>query len=273
MELVDGRPVIYDAGNLYFDGRDPGEGQRAAVFSLHLAPAGVRRVEVVPVALEMAKTVPATGEIAETILKALVERSAALGTTLTVADGRASVDLPAPPRREPPLSLPDARTGGSIPEQKDPPTDCVIHRAPPKRSAEAAVPFDAASLVPEAAKVEPSQVGPLRLLGVSPKELQIEGRANAVVESWWELTEEIPYNGWFITQFEGPHSYAQEHEPCDFGWPARKLRVGDVIHDVFAVHPPSKLDPGEYWLTIGFGPVGAMPTFSPRLGRLTVAAG
>lgn len=106
VEIVDGRPVIYDAGNLLLDfsgkGFMEGDWSRSAVFELRFDRRGVRRLEATPLRVDYCTSYPAEGALGAEILASFVKRSQALGTEVVISEGRAVVDLvPAKARPDP----------------------------------------------------------------------------------------------------------------------------------------------------------------------------
>lgn len=84
VEIVDGKPVVYDMGNLLFDCKLKPEGRQSALFRVHLSRGGVHKIEVLPVQALEGRTVLAGRDEAEATLSEMKELCAALGTNLTV---------------------------------------------------------------------------------------------------------------------------------------------------------------------------------------------
>ncbi len=91
VELVRGKPVIYDAGNLVSDFRPPKRDRQSAVFVLSFTRAGVTSVSVEPATLLKSRTVLAEGDVAEATLARLARHSEALGTSVTRHEGRIEI--------------------------------------------------------------------------------------------------------------------------------------------------------------------------------------
>ena len=87
LEVIDGKPVLYDAGNLLVDYGGTDASHRSLLFTLSFTRAGVTGLEAVPLELSRNRTVRADGELASRILDDFTALSATLGTTVTVADG------------------------------------------------------------------------------------------------------------------------------------------------------------------------------------------
>jgi poly-gamma-glutamate capsule biosynthesis protein CapA/YwtB (metallophosphatase superfamily) len=114
-ELIDGRPVLYDAGNLVTDYPGQGAGHHALLYVLELDRRGVHGVKVHPVHSAGAGTRLAEAPEAEHILTAWAERSRALGSTVVGDDSQGWMDCEPGGRRgpwgtpEPPVrSVPEA---------------------------------------------------------------------------------------------------------------------------------------------------------------------
>ncbi len=82
MEVMDGKVVVYDMGNLLFDCKLKPEGRQSALFRLHLSRRGVHRIEVIPVLAQLGRTVLADPKSAQAILAGMESLCAALGTSL-----------------------------------------------------------------------------------------------------------------------------------------------------------------------------------------------
>lgn len=116
VELIDGKPVVYDAGNILRESGSMTETRRNLLFELRVSRAGVVRVEARPVLLSRNRTMLATGSERDGILRTFAERSAALGTEPEIRGGVASLECspggiegppgtPAPPRRAAPATV------------------------------------------------------------------------------------------------------------------------------------------------------------------------
>jgi poly-gamma-glutamate capsule biosynthesis protein CapA/YwtB (metallophosphatase superfamily) len=115
VEIIDGKPVIYDAGNLL----DDLGGARGMLWTLRFNAEGVTGLSGIPLMLSRNRTSLAKGGVKAQVLKILRERSRALGTTIAVKDGAAVVacrpgrrgalgDRPMPPKRRVPKAIAEA---------------------------------------------------------------------------------------------------------------------------------------------------------------------
>lgn len=93
VEVFDGKPVIYDAGNLVVDygGGDPAH--QAFLWRLSVTQAGVSAIEGQPLRLMRNRTAVATGAEAARTLGLLQSRSEALGASVQLKDGIARLNL------------------------------------------------------------------------------------------------------------------------------------------------------------------------------------
>jgi len=103
IELVDGKPVLYDTGDFVDDyAADPVlRNDFSALFLLRCAPPSVERVEIIPALIRDMQVVRATGPERTAIVRRLTDLSAELGTTLTEDDGGCTVVLPRADRAGP----------------------------------------------------------------------------------------------------------------------------------------------------------------------------
>ena len=93
VEVIDGKPVIYDAGNLVLDyGGDDWE-HRGMLWTLTFTRAGVTAIRGVPVDVQGNRSRRAQGPVRARALADLRERSREMGTELTIRDGMAHLSL------------------------------------------------------------------------------------------------------------------------------------------------------------------------------------
>ncbi len=84
IEIIDGKAVIYDMGNLLFDCELSPEGKRGGLFRLYLSPDGVQKIEVIPTQVLDGHTVPASYDDAHEVLGEMNRLCAALDTHLLI---------------------------------------------------------------------------------------------------------------------------------------------------------------------------------------------
>lgn len=226
IEIYKGRPIIHDAGNLLFDFK----GKRdSGLFTLVLAPEGVKQVWFEAVLSERGWSHFAKGGSRARILREYTEATTALGAAMHIQqDQRAVVDLGKLPRRVSPRS-----PGSESPIRRappgpltQPPSECVV------------------SEVPSDARIQPMRLGPLTLLGIRVAPLRLEARARLWFETFWTLdaptaldiqliSEAVPVDG------DGAR-YSSTYEPCDWQWPSSRWEPGPIYRDYHSVRPPKK---------------------------------
>jgi len=217
IEVVDGRPIIHDAGNLLFDSQEgPAD---SAVFVLTVGADGIVGVEPVPVISDYGFTRMAGPEERNRIIELLTERSARLGTTMT----RDGVRLDPPTRSAPPDPF-FGEPGGqrATPREKEPPDGCVV------------------PAVPDAAEIAPVQIGPLRLIGVSVDERSLHPEGLVWIDSYWRVDERPTEDLWLsprILTATGDTAWRGDHEPCDWAWPTSRMEPGAIYRDRAPVRP------------------------------------
>ena len=89
VELIDGKPVIYDAGNLLLNyGPRPGDHgeHKSLLYEIKFTRAGITELIAHPLALNRNSVRLAKGEFADEILKTLSSRSEAFGTKVSIRD-------------------------------------------------------------------------------------------------------------------------------------------------------------------------------------------
>ncbi len=237
IEVVDGKPVVYDMGNLLFDCALKPDGRRAALFRLHLSPAGVHRIEVLPALALAGRSVPAAGDDARQILAGLLVSCADLGTRLDITtgtDGRplGAVEIAAPQatrRPAPDRSLPCA----SFPLPRR-----AITPAVPAAAVQQQLPGDVEPL-PEPAPLAPG----VELLACRLPQSAIHGRILGI-DTWWRVTG--PVSPGTMVAFElridgkvGPRGMPTytRHDAADWSAPLHLLQPGQIVHD----HHPARL--------------------------------
>lgn len=217
VEIVDGRPVIHDAGNLLFDSQEGAVD--SAVFVLEATANGVREVRLVPVVSEYGFTRRADAVEHRRILETLGDRSARLGTAI---DGD-RVAL-APPERDlpPDAGSPPEHIQTSTPPATEPPAGCLVAQ------------------VPEGHAIEPITFGKLTLLGATVDTARLTSGELVWVDSYWRVEEQSSDNLWLsprIVTASGELAWRGDHEPCDWAWPTSRMVPGQIYHDQAALRP------------------------------------
>lgn len=282
IEVIGGKPVLYDMGNLLFDCELRPEGRRSALFRLRLSPAGVRRVEIVPVQAMPGFTRRAAEEEAAETLDELRRLSEPLGTRIEAARDaqgrRMGVIELAPAER-------DAGPQGSPSGPPAPIAGFPAARpfAPPRATSVVVpeLPADAVRLVP------PRPLAPgVELLGFRLPEAAAEG-AILTAATWWRVTEPVA-KPWLVSLrletagrvlYRGSEWY-NRHDPGDWLLPLSSMQPGEIVEDRFPCRlaglPPGPcgvdalvLDPDRPEHERRLGPLFRLGTvaLTPREGR------
>jgi poly-gamma-glutamate capsule biosynthesis protein CapA/YwtB (metallophosphatase superfamily) len=218
IELVDGKPIVWDAGNFLVDFGGGGPPHESFVFDLAFDRRGVTELRARPIALHRGRTVLATGAPAEAMLDRLTQLSKALGTEVKIDHGAGLVrcrpggaEGPAratePPKRRVPESVRLA------------PSDLFVD----------AVPADA--VVPNVRFPNGVTLLGARLL---LRELPVPKSAN-VVDLYFLADRALPPN--LIIDVFGrrsepePASVSMSHTPGDELLPSEDWPVGRIVHD------------------------------------------
>jgi poly-gamma-glutamate capsule biosynthesis protein CapA/YwtB (metallophosphatase superfamily) len=238
VEIYDGKPILYDMGNLLFDYSPPRA--PSALFTLFLSKSGVRAVKVSPIRPLYGHSLPAEGETAQEILSIFQSRSRDLGTDVRIADGVAHITLPErPPRNVESLVAPQTPAKGPAPEALNaPPARCVVDAVPPE------------------AAMTPRTFGNFRLVGLKITPRLLKRRQNVFVESYWTVTRRPNADLWIYARLRpergaGRKSWYGHHEPCDWSWPTSRWQPNLIYRDVYTLRPPNPLTDGTYALYIG----------------------
>ncbi len=103
IEVIDGRPIIYDAGNLILDWpKDRSWSHKSAIFVLHVDQSGVKKIEIKPTSLFHGYVKMADQPLANEILKHMKQLSQEFGTQLTIESKIGVIDI----ERSDPVPIP-----------------------------------------------------------------------------------------------------------------------------------------------------------------------
>ena len=240
IESIDGRPIIYDAGNLVLDFPDRGRWtHKSAIFTLHADAYGVAKIELEPVRLYHGYTEMAEGERADKTLERIAELSRELGTEVEITGTRAQIEFsrskrPPEPRQrwdEAPIDpeqieLPAA--GG--------PVESVIVDALPPTAKPLQVRFDEGI---ELLGFEMVESAPLKM-GIN---LRTYWRTEAPIEASYEIFIDI----------EDPagrrrrnHAWREViHQPGDWMYPTTWWKPGEIVLDLYHFSRSGKLKAPE----------------------------
>ncbi|MCH5377644.1 MAG: CapA family protein, partial [Planctomycetes bacterium] len=231
IEVVDGKTVIYDMGNLLFDCELKPEGRQGALFRLYLSAAGVHKIEVLPTLVLEGRTVLAGYEEARQSLAEMHDLCSSLGTNLAMEEdleGRpVGVVQVAEPgrtaRREPDPNLPCTTfpaSGDEIPAAVD---ETVLTDP---------IPEDAEKLTP------PVELAPgVELIAFRQPETAMEGGI-LELSTWWRVTGRVETNvmpAFHIrpagdTPRRGTPWYTR-HDAGDWTVPFSRVKPGTIVED------------------------------------------
>jgi poly-gamma-glutamate capsule biosynthesis protein CapA/YwtB (metallophosphatase superfamily)/transglutaminase-like putative cysteine protease len=231
IEVVDGKPVVYDMGNLLFDCKLKPEGRRSALFRLHLSARGVHKIEVLPVEALEGRTVLGNYDEAQETLSEMGDLCKSLGTGLSVEE-----DLEGRPvgviRIKEPKATPRGRPDSGL--------ACAGF---PAEGAEIAATLDGAVLnaeIPETAQklASPVELAPnVELIAYELPDTAEEGGLLHLA-TWWRVTGPVDRHvmpAFHIspggkTPRRGTPWYTR-HDAADWTVPLCRLEGGMVVKD------------------------------------------
>ncbi|MDA7414831.1 CapA family protein [Xenophilus arseniciresistens] len=236
LDTHQGRPILYDAGDLLFDARRH-DGGRGGVFELEISANGVERVVLVPVQVGRGQSVELAGAARSAAARRYAELCADMGTPLVLrSDGTAALEL-APPARAP---HPQRARAAALPAP--PPFDLNAIRAPLPMPADAQV-----DEVPADARLaQPLRLGPLRLLGIRVEPAApLTQRRSPWVRSYWDCDAPVPQDLRLDiramplgSEPREPWGLGMDHDPCDWLWPTHRWQPGRIVQDFCPLRPP-----------------------------------
>jgi hypothetical protein len=231
VEVVDGKAVIYDMGNLLFDCALRPEGEQCALFQLHLSSAGVHKIEVVPTQVLEGHTVLAGWTAAHRTLSELRDLCSPLGTKLLIDE-----DIEGRPLGV--IHVAEPKTTDRA--EPDPNLDCAVFPAPGEEIPAA---VDTEFLVDKPAEdarqlTPPVQLGPdVQLIACRLPETAMEnGILN--ISTWWRVTGPVEPHVMVAfhirpdgeTPRRGTPWYTR-HDAADWTVPLGRVEPGTVIED------------------------------------------
>lgn len=242
IEVIDGRPIIYDAGNLILDWSASRRWtHHSAIFHLQLDDRGVRSVIANPILLHYGRAVPAPKKDAERTLERLKILSEEMATSLNLEDGRAVLSL----HRPDPAPAPLQRWSGA---EKKPVARKALRRlvrkARKKAKKHAVVPH----LPKQAQKLDVAfRDGPTLRGFELPEKTKMSLGINPV--TYWSTDEKLrgPHEIYFevVPQGGGKSERAwtgDEHEPADWMLPTAWWEPGEIVRDLYHIKSREKLD-------------------------------
>lgn len=129
VEIIDGKPVIYDAGNLVLDYGGGDRAHEAFLWELVVTRAGVKEIIGRPLWLKKNHSTLATGSKSEEMLLRLVNKSDEMNTAVGVADGVAVVPCQ-PGEIRGPEGTPKPPSRPRVKEIRAAPTDVLVEELP-----------------------------------------------------------------------------------------------------------------------------------------------
>ncbi|HET6744913.1 MAG TPA: CapA family protein [Candidatus Limnocylindria bacterium] len=213
--------IVYDAAHLLSDFDRPVD---AAVFSLEVGETGLVGVEVIPVVAETGFARRALPHEADRILDNVTAMSAALGGRFSLDRGRIAL-------------RPDPRGMLRTPEEVLKP-----QRRSPPRPATSPPAACTTSAVPERARIDPVEIGPMTLVGVSIDEERLYLPGLIWIDTYWRVRDRVAEPLW-LHPSAAPlggivDAWTSHHEPCDWAWPTSRWQPGVIYHDRAALRPP-----------------------------------
>jgi hypothetical protein len=215
VELIDGKPVVYDAGDSVNDYDAPGEASRAILYDVRFRRSGITELRAHPLWLRFNRTLPATGDRATTTLEALRSRSTELGTNLIV-EGEVARIACSPGGREGP------EVGRDPPRRPRPP---AVRRAPGELTVD--------SLPASAVRVNARWDNGITLLAYQRAMQRLPmPKAGDVITLYWTTDRPVRESLSVALVAKGEtRAETTEHLPGDWLLPTDHWPVGKIIRD------------------------------------------
>ncbi len=232
IEVIEGKPVVYDMGNLLFDCELSAEGRSSALFRLHLTKGGVTTIEVIPVQALNGRSIVARSEDAADTLAEMRSLCSVLGTDLALEE-----DLEGRPLGVVRIAKPQATS------RKEPASDAACQTPAPRETIPPAVAetFLDTEIPGDARKLDP----PVRLApGVElvawrmPAEAEEGGILQ--IATWWRVTGPVAPNAMPAfhicpggeTPRRGTPWYTR-HDAADWTVPLWRVGPARLIEDLY----------------------------------------
>ena len=235
VELVGGKPIIYDAGNslLDFSGSRNPEGSRGMLWQVRFNKAGVTQIEGIPIKMKKNRTRLARGKELEKALNRTVELSKAFGTTVTVANDHILLDAQPGKLLEPTVEAKALKREVKDHPVRWAPTD-VLHEKLPDGVKEINVQFE----------------NGIRLVGIEMLSEAVLKRkcSSMTIVTYWTADE--PLKDDYVIhvearrvvdgQMEGRDFREENHMHGDWMLPTTKWPAGKIIQDKYNVRLENK---------------------------------
>jgi poly-gamma-glutamate capsule biosynthesis protein CapA/YwtB (metallophosphatase superfamily) len=257
LEIVHGRPVLYDLGNLAFDASEQAGADHGLLAWMRIDRLGVVDLKLRPVQPK-GRTVHLEGSKLAAGLRLLASRSIALGTRLELIDNEARWARTGAVARPGPTETWQAEPS-VLPSVDPEPPGCRVAGPPP-----------------EARLPAPLSMGEVELVGARWSPTAMTERGLVILDTWWQVSGPLkPGEGFTyrVVKEDGSSVLAEGwQEPCDWRLGADALRVGETVHDRAFLRPRRTMEPGRYQIQAGRYK-GGQPRYHPEnLGSLEVAA-
>lgn len=253
VEIIDDKPVIYDAGNFLFDFET--EDDVTGVFQLVLSGDGVEGIRFIPTNARYCRAKYAAKEPGMKTLEVFKERCKKMGTEVDLDKGPAVIRLK-PKVKEKKVFDVYARNRNfkTTPPLMETPKHCTV------------------SIVPPEHLIEERSFGPLELIGLNIKHKHLPKRNLNLIETYWKLAEDEVDKDFMILQrfvLDGDEENSMwqlDHDPCDWIWPTSRWKKGNIYYDRFLAKPPLKkyFKPGKFKLIMGISDVAAKEKYIER---------
>lgn len=242
IEIYQGKPIIHDAGDLLFDAMlaDPKEG---GVFELQISQQGVEAVVMHPVAIDYGRTETIGGGQAIDSCQRYAQLCQNMKTPVQIYQSGCLAVVP--PREASPVKqdltlqpVTEATTGQHKLYNQDAKFDYNQWQSKDRSDL-------VMEEVPEDARIEPINFGPMTLLGLRTKPRFFNRRRMLWVESFWEIRERISED--YRIHFRGKPTFqttmlswgrGTSHDPCDWLLPTSTWEVGKIYRDFYGLRPP-----------------------------------
>ncbi len=220
VELIDGKPVIYSAGNLLIDSSGTDETHRSLLWTLSVDRRGITAMEGYPLWLEKNRATLAKKQVSAEILSALKQRSSQLGSALEVRDGKAL--LRCDPDRAHEQEVIHEFPRRVITAVRSAPSDTIIERLPA-----------------DITRVDLQYDEGIQLLGYKLllQELSPPVGAQAVA-LYWTAPERPKQSYWIHLEARGRHpvngkpkTISRRHLPGDWLLPTTEWPPGKIVQD------------------------------------------
>jgi poly-gamma-glutamate capsule biosynthesis protein CapA/YwtB (metallophosphatase superfamily) len=239
LEVIDGRPIIYDSDNLLFDYNDRSWTHKTAIFNLHFDKQGVRWIEAIPIDMDNGTAKVAEGAERQEIIERLDDLSKRLGTKLWLEDDRVLLEVSGgrPPPAPSETFQPPAPSKVVLPTLKSyTPPHVVVSELPAS-----------------AKRLDVRFAEGYELLGVEMPE-KSRHREGVRITTYWRVTKQ-PTDSYQIFVHgdpvaRGPH-WRGDHEPGDWMYPTIRWTPGEIVRDTFQVRPPGECARSEHEIYVG----------------------